>query len=110
MHRSGLAGPSPRSPVMNPARILSLIKKIEVDETHTNWGNKVYIDFYDQSRIRFYVMFLPDQRIFGVARKIDTDGGGMCEVAAHLREHLISIIPPDIIARCTAASLGIRPD
>jgi hypothetical protein len=92
---------------MNPARIQHLIRKVEVCEGHTD-RNAICIDFCDDHRTRWYVMFLVSTRTFGVARRLTLEGHGANEIAARLRRHLISIIPPDIIARCTAASLGIE--
>lgn len=92
---------------MNPARIRPRIKTIVVNEEHTA-GTKIYIDFWDERRPRWYVLYLADSRCFGVAVAIDADGMGTRDLAPKLRSFLISIIPPDIIARCTAASLGVR--
>jgi len=96
---------------MNPAHIRHLIKKIEVDEEYTQSPNRIYIDFHDEERARFYIIFLPVRRAFGSCRKTNLEGMGMVfECPRLLRTYLISIIPPDIIARCTAASLGVEPD
>ncbi|MDR6954163.1 hypothetical protein J2X65_003531 [Ancylobacter sp. 3268] len=92
---------------MNPARLRPLIAKVEVCESHTD-KNAIYIDFCDEQRTRWYVIFLTKRRGFGVARRLRPDGQGGCEIPARLRTYLISIIPPDIIARCTAATLGLN--
>lgn len=90
--------------MVDPARIRHRIVEIYIADAFSTSG-KIYIDFHDGNKERWYVMYLAQDRLFGRAVNIK-DGVGTVYAPARLSDYLISIIPADIIATCTAASLG----
>lgn len=91
--------------MVDPARIRHLISTIEVNEEESV-RSKIYIDFYDgKGQPRWYLLYSVRQRTFNAVR-LGPMGRGAADLPARLRRYLVSIIPPAIIARCTAASLG----
>lgn len=92
--------------MVNPSRIRHLISSIEINEDES-FGPKIYIDFVDHKGIaRWYLLFAVRFRTFKAVR-LSPSGGGTADLPNELRLYLISILPPHIIARCTAASLGV---
>lgn len=91
--------------MVNPSRIRHLISKIVVDSAHSD-GDKIYIDFYDAERARWYLFFSTDRRTFRAIR-LEPDGVGTADLPTRLKQYLISITPHEILAYCTAASLGV---
>lgn len=90
--------------MVDPSRIRHRIMEIYIADAFSTSG-KIYIDFHDGNRERWYVMYLVQERFFGRAVHIK-DGAGTVYVPARLSDYLISIIPGSVLATCTAASLG----
>lgn len=80
------------------------IEKIEVFEAASD-EERLYIDFHGKYRIHWYVEYLPRERVFGRFVRINRRDDGVDDVPAEIRQFLITLIPPEIIARCTAAAL-----
>ncbi|NTD85466.1 hypothetical protein [Agrobacterium tumefaciens] len=90
--------------MFDPSRIRHRIMEIYIADAFSTSG-KIYIDFHDGNKERWYIIYVVEQRVFGRAARIK-DGVGTIDIPLRLRNYLISIIPADIIATCTAASLG----
>ncbi|KAB2699367.1 hypothetical protein F9K79_09745 [Ochrobactrum sp. Kaboul] len=88
-------------------RVRRLIKTVEINEQFSS-SAQIYIDFHDhRGRARWYLFYSIRDRTFG-GGLLDGDGMGMqISLPAKLRQHLIHLTPPEIIAHCTAASLGV---
>lgn len=90
--------------MVDPSRIRHRIIEIYIADAFSTSG-KIYIDFHDGNKERWYIIYVVEQRMFGRAVRIK-DGAGTVDLPGRLRDYLISIIPADIIATCLAASLG----
>lgn len=85
-----------------------LIKAVEISEAWST-QNKIFIDFFDRhGRARWYLLYSVEFRTFKV-NKLDNKGQGLTVHGSpdKLKRYLIELTPPEIIAHCTAASLGV---
>ncbi|EUB97270.1 hypothetical protein PMI07_000846 [Rhizobium sp. CF080] len=92
--------------MVDPARIRHRITEIYIAASFST-KDRIYIDFSNGRAPRWYAIYMVEQRVFGTCTRLSADGVGTIDVPDKLREYLISIIPPHIIANCTAASLGV---
>lgn len=89
------------------AYIRSRIELIVVNEQISDL-RRIYIDFHGKHRPHWYVMFLPQERAFGRCIKLNRDDVGQRDVPEVVRRFLLTLIPSDILATCTAVAITGR--
>lgn len=92
--------------MVNPERIRQAITTIVVDENAPS-GPYVHVDFYVLNKRKWYLSFDLEVRAF--TSQIERVATRM-PLPKAMERYLISILPPEILARCIAESIAYVPD
>lgn len=98
--------------MVNPARIRHRIEKFEMDRDYSNvrMGN-IYVDVYVDGKAKWYLSFRPKERKFYLRnQQWNEEDRRRPAIDGRLRDYLVSILPPEIIAWCSALALGVASD